>query len=550
MSPQPSGNNSNLQRGGACVNCRRRKMRCDGVHPICGQCDHAGRPDDCEYVVGQERSRTQILEENISRLEARIQELQNPHQANPSITLHQPYSHGQPSGRGSRNIAPSSDLSSTSSQDPPVNVAQQLLDHFLPFASEFGFFLNASRFQASALTQKPQGHPSRPAPALMTTAYLWGIHLSRDPSLLAHEQTYLTRALQQTSTALSGNHPNKVIHGLQAEVLLAYYFFANGRFLEGKYHVTAAVSISVSAGLNKIRSRNPTSAVASISPARDSVEEGERINACWTVFTLDKCWAAALDTPPNLIDPTDKLDAQIDTPWPMEMSEYEQGRFPTNVRTSQTIQKFLSGTQTADVGMSSKAILAKSALLWERVSDLARSWYPGMSQHHFASFSSAFAAVDSVIDRLKSSLPPLSQVMRTVNNPETLRTLAVAYSMINGSILRLHNILAQGSESSTRKRMSAAQGVVDVVTSIQSRSLVHLNPIIGTIWVDASQILINELSNMRTLRASYSMAHPTEAENSLTHGFERGLTAIEAFSRSCTLTNYQVRKIQETYAAL
>jgi hypothetical protein len=59
---------------------------------VCGQCDRAGRADDCEYLVGHERSTVQILEDNISRLEARIQELQNPDVSqSSSVNLHQPY---------------------------------------------------------------------------------------------------------------------------------------------------------------------------------------------------------------------------------------------------------------------------------------------------------------------------------------------------------------------------------------------------------------------------------------------------------------------------
>jgi hypothetical protein len=38
-------------------------QRCDGKQPICGQCDRAGRAEDCEYTIGQERSKVQILEE-------------------------------------------------------------------------------------------------------------------------------------------------------------------------------------------------------------------------------------------------------------------------------------------------------------------------------------------------------------------------------------------------------------------------------------------------------------------------------------------------------
>lgn len=96
--------------------------KCDGKRPICTQCDRAGRAEDCEYTVGQERSTVQILEENISRLEARIQELQNP-TASPStsIELHQPYG-----------VSPSADQTSRSAnshsllQDLPAHLAEAL----------------------------------------------------------------------------------------------------------------------------------------------------------------------------------------------------------------------------------------------------------------------------------------------------------------------------------------------------------------------------------------------------------------------------------------
>jgi hypothetical protein len=76
------------------------RQKCDGSKPICGQCIRARRPDDCEYTDGQGRSRTQILEENISRLEARIHELEHPDESLQSVTLHDPYSSQRSSTRG------------------------------------------------------------------------------------------------------------------------------------------------------------------------------------------------------------------------------------------------------------------------------------------------------------------------------------------------------------------------------------------------------------------------------------------------------------------
>ena len=54
------------------------------------------------------------------------------------------------------------------------------------------------------------------------------------------------------------------------------------------------------------------------------VEEGERIICAWTVFNLDKSEAVALDDYPNFEQSTHALVAKIDTPWPLDMDEFEQ----------------------------------------------------------------------------------------------------------------------------------------------------------------------------------------------------------------------------------
>jgi hypothetical protein len=138
----------------------------------------------------------------------------------------------------------------------------------------------------------------------------------------------LSRAVRQISTALSGNHPKKVLHIMQAEVLLANYFFRTSRFLEGRYHYNAAVSLSIGAGLHKIRATRPLLPVvhftADIVPApEDTIEEGEMINGFWTVFILDRWWCACLGTP-SLIADSEELGTQIDTPWPLDTEGYER----------------------------------------------------------------------------------------------------------------------------------------------------------------------------------------------------------------------------------
>lgn len=186
--------------------------------------------------------------------------------------------------------------------------------------------MNISRFRSAALD--PSAYYYRPLPALMTTIYLLGIFLSHTPSLTVHEKTFLERALTDVSGALSNHHPQKFLQTIQAEVLLASYFLAPGRFLEGKYHITATLSLGLSIGLNKIRSDRQTSpGPATILPApQDAIEEGERVDACWIVLIVDKCWAVALASEPSTACPSDLVGIQIDTPWPLEVQDYEHVR--------------------------------------------------------------------------------------------------------------------------------------------------------------------------------------------------------------------------------
>jgi hypothetical protein len=84
---------------------------------VCGPCSRANRPDDCEYTDGQNRTRTQMLEDTIAQLETRIHELENPNSAPSSVMLHDPhstfYQTQQSPISGRSELSPSLILSST-----------------------------------------------------------------------------------------------------------------------------------------------------------------------------------------------------------------------------------------------------------------------------------------------------------------------------------------------------------------------------------------------------------------------------------------------------
>ncbi|TLD39586.1 hypothetical protein E2P81_ATG00573 [Venturia nashicola] len=59
----------------ACVNCRRRKTKCDGKRPTCSQC--LARDGQCHYDMSEEQRRLTYLRENVEHLAEEKQTLQS-----------------------------------------------------------------------------------------------------------------------------------------------------------------------------------------------------------------------------------------------------------------------------------------------------------------------------------------------------------------------------------------------------------------------------------------------------------------------------------------
>jgi len=153
--------------------------------------------------------------------------------------------------------------------------------------------------------------------------------------MVSYHDILLTRALKHTATDIANlsQRPGSVLHIIQAEVLLANYFFRNGQFLEAKCHSGVAVSLTLGCGLHKIRSSQPVSqypigvianTTTSLHQTPDDVEEGERINGFWTVLILHKTLAVALDPPTNVCGALEAPGIQIDTPWPLNIESYKE----------------------------------------------------------------------------------------------------------------------------------------------------------------------------------------------------------------------------------
>ncbi|KIY63394.1 hypothetical protein CYLTODRAFT_138144 [Cylindrobasidium torrendii FP15055 ss-10] len=525
-----------LDRGQACIHCRRKKMRCDGAHPVCGPCSRTTRPTDCEYTDKQGRTRAEILEENIARVEARIFELEHPNAySHDPIYLHNPYQQQPPPA------------TFDTGKDPTPELKIYLVDRVLQYTSETSFFLNPKRFRASFV-----GHGKKaPIPALVSAVYLWGAHLSGDATLRARREEFLAQAVAKVATSLSSSHPNRVLQTLQTELLLATYFYGAGRCVEGKYHLSTGASIAIAAGLKKVRSASVGSRpMTGLDKAEDAINEGEQIDAFWTTLALDQMWTVALAAPTNFIclaDRTTVVDETFDTPCPLETEQYEKGGYPRDLVSRRTVLTFLDG-QPAGVGgsaeYSSKSVVCKAAMLWFQASVLIGSWRPDMSPSETQSFSARFATLNANIEQLRLHLVAPAQLRSAP------RSAFVAHNLVCAAFLQLHGMFGSREENTQSRQtiLNAARHTFQLLVNLNVSAMTkYVNPIIGTVWMSASQVLFEELARMKGQRPKG--LRPGKAEYELQQLTDAAIKEMEALKDGSTLLSYQVSRIREAYAA-
>ncbi|EGN93479.1 hypothetical protein SERLA73DRAFT_172094 [Serpula lacrymans var. lacrymans S7.3] len=578
LSSNPSDLSSNsLQRGRACLACR-----CDGARPTCGQCIRGDRIDDCEYTDGQTRSRTQMLEDDVARLQARIHELEHPDEAQAPIVLHNPYQQGSGSPVGAISASSTSSASSpvTSEpqvlslvyfmlmyakapsihsrassdsnvatswwnvEEPPTHIVQALMDNFIPHASELGFFLNISRFRDSLLSPASFDYLHRPSPTLLNVLFLWNAHLCQSDAFVALEPTFLSRTLKHLAIALSNIQSHQLLHIIQAELLLSYYFLRKDRFLEGRYHCSAAASLVLSFNLHKIRSVHSQSVPETLFSIRgndeaelplpsDTIEEGERINAFWSVLVLDKCWAVTFGVPSNLS--TNPLPGiRVDTPWPMDMYAYESGQLVPTVQGNDTIQNFLSSSpDNADQGRSLLALQCKAVLLLEKATGLAEQYNADPRLGDSSDYRTQFCALDEFIDTFQKSLPRPAQFDSATRTQAVIKMLLMVHVIALTATVQLHHILMSRNTASNQKSISSAVAIVNIVDVVKVKDLGYLNPLLVNLLAAIVHIIGSEVSRLRSLRANLATGPAGRGEESLVDALRRLVGALIGATGVC-----------------
>ncbi|KAJ7658625.1 hypothetical protein DFH06DRAFT_1090136 [Mycena polygramma] len=574
-----------LKKGRACLNCR---CRCDARKPICGPCCKHPKDDECEYsdTVGG-GSRTRALEDTVRSLEARLYELEHPEDCTPSVTLFDPYAPYPPPGQVSvspphptasrslpdRQLLPvlspsswshesrrSTPFGTQKSSDGNLNLEETIndallatplasphwydtnrtscpsrLQAFRPQAFEFGFFLDWDRFLRSLQPISPGANQSS---ALLNAIYMWGAHFASDA---LRELGFRQKALQCAAVELTQDALTSFLHTIQAEVLLSHFFFDAGRFLEARAHAATAAGLVVGAGLHQIRSLNhPAIPVIGITaadgeelrlpPPADALEEGERINGFWTVFVLQRNLSIALE-PYNRVGDVLETGGDIDTPWPMELSDYDQGRLASDFRGSSTVHDYLSGLsscwQERSPSDSIFALHVKACILLHRAVHMHRQWRPDLPAPEAQSWLTAFGVVERLICTLRSQLPDIEGLQGHRSVPNMLLT----HSLLDAATIRLHGPF-YGRSPSTENCLAAAHHMFRFDRP-SLRAIGDLNPMMATLWMTAWSVFADEVRRIRREDSAPwppQLACGEEDEKAMIASLQNGLNTLSVFA--------------------
>jgi hypothetical protein len=338
--------------------------------------------------------------------------------------------------------------------------------------------------------------------------------------------------------------------------------------LEAEFHVNGAVTLALGYHLHKIRSSRPSSppligasAFTEVFPdaPRDDIEEGERIRGFWTIVCAQNSLIMTLRTANNLAI-LDSPGMHIDTPWPLDIEEYELGMLPHNLRGSDTVHNFVAGGVPGPNSIF--ALKVQASVLLQQTAQLARKWSPGMffmdlidvfSLIYFpvmqpqaaAAHMNASAWLDARIQQFSAGIPVLSEYY---NRDEGARTLAVTHALLGAALIQLHKNDADASTTC----VDAAREIVIVLGDTNVPNLICAGPVVGTLLLLACQVTIREIERTRYFRASLGSTLNVEVasnqeEAGLLLDLQNGLTTMAIYAvdsplvRECFLFSVTIR---------
>ncbi|KDQ18559.1 hypothetical protein BOTBODRAFT_515310 [Botryobasidium botryosum FD-172 SS1] len=487
-----------LQRGFACLSCRRRKLRCDAARPSCQQCIRTNRAGECAYDDGRTLTRTQMLQARIDELEDEV-----------------------------RRYRPTLD-------DFPASLnPHSLLDVFFERRHQAHLEVHSQRFFLSLTLTTTERNSRRPHPCLLNAMYLLACHFTKPHDSARHEAFFLTKARAALTDALE--HSDRLIQFIQASSLICVYLLANGRTLESYYLVCATARFAIGCGLHEIASPVWREAGAAQVPSTfgdgqatggngvlaapfDSIDLGERIMTFWQLWIIDRSISMATSLPPAI--GADYL-AQTTTCWPPALSEFEMGTvsdlnystitqlYDPNAsvlppRTDSIMTLNTKATEIFYQAHELSSLVTRNAIDTNTFSARFQSLVLALSRFHPSVASSQEQGVTR--NGQSSSSSGSSSTSRSNSGDGIVRPstppipprLILSHTLIYATNIVLYSILAQGSEDAYKRCVVAARKAARVIhaANVLQLDLSQLEYLFGPCWTCVAETLIRHSAHI------------------------------------------------------
>lgn len=485
-------------------------MKCDGLKPICTPCARSNR-DECKYTDKKPNNRKQLLEGKISRLEARLRDLESngrqrsnsaaalstsppsttaslrpPTRNSPipalepadTVTLQQYPAWSSPSSSPLHpttftHPSPSPPPQETSfgwpspapsfAQEADViteEEANQLLNVWLSLQYQWGFVIDPISFYTSLFDPD---YSKRPHPSLINAILLIATgHPTVPPTTRAKSESLLSRALAAIQIGIS--QADRLLDVIHASCLLATYFYTQNRVQEGYYHSTAAARLM----------RTLQSYLPGYSTSWGPYNANDRISTLVHVFAVDRSWSVVTGLPPAL------RDEDCLVPSVMEALT----GLPTGPSSCEDLLP-------ADCIFDTIALRLSAYALHETSYRLVPTDTSARNQEDLATLKSSVVLFHKRFPsfvRSRMDLEPLSLVDAH---------MAAIHTFVNTSTINLErNAMTRGGEP-FKKCLTAVSSIVAVVEQLQEEDYPSLDPLMSSCWVTAANVCLYVISSSR-----------------------------------------------------
>ncbi|KDQ16488.1 hypothetical protein BOTBODRAFT_30819 [Botryobasidium botryosum FD-172 SS1] len=458
-----------IKKGEACKACRTKKCRCNASKPTCATC---ARDNEPECVYDAPRSKTQILRQKITDLEAQIRLVQET-DANIALLLNMPsdsslsmhssssYPASWRSDEFGYNIAAQSDLVrlngwvdpvigswwETSDSPPPSGLIEILISRYTQQEHRYTHDLLPSRFYQSLYNPDST---TGPHPALRNIIFLLGCAYV-DDRLSALQPVFLRRTTYYLNQSLA--HADRLLDWLEAYTLLGFYhLFYKGGLSQGRHIGATAILFAAACGLHALSPPgwlpSRTASLLSLPSSRDEIRH--RVRVWWMVFFANRLASAAGESRANF------ADEDISTAWEL-LPESQPGSSAEGLPSTVSSLYIAGSKETYVYGDTANTILCKCVALSERAG------YTGViaakTPESDEAYWEKFRAADHAIEQVTRSLPSMFEEPRfdstaphTVSRAsgKTNPFIIFPHILVCDATILLHNRLAQAGNATSR----------------------------------------------------------------------------------------------------